>query len=155
MYSSGDNDAKSCLFLSLCFEWLAGLHVELDLFSRINLVRFQLVMNRVTHGGHSGLGEGSGVWISPLQPAFFTYFMHIRAPRTAAKFPRLFWNEMMLLRHCKWSLTVGLLMQTAHFTMRLHHPRHNIIYNDVDEIRLDLNPEHTARLWLLRKYNLR
>ena len=37
------------------------LHVELGLFSRINLVRFQLVMNRVTHGGHSGLGEGSGV----------------------------------------------------------------------------------------------
>ena len=51
------------------------LHAEPDLFYRINLVSFQLAMNRVTHGGHSGLGEGPGVLIFPLQPAFFTYFM--------------------------------------------------------------------------------
>ena len=46
-------------------------------------------------------------------------------------------------------------MQTAHFTMRPHYPRQKIIYNDVDEIRSNLNPEHTARLRLLREYNLR
>ena len=36
------------------------LHAEPGLFFRINLVSFQLVMNRVTHGGHSGLGGGPG-----------------------------------------------------------------------------------------------
>ena len=79
----------------------------------------------------------------------------IRALRAAAKFPRLFWNEMTLPRHCKWSLMVGPLMQTAHFAMRLYHPRQNIIYTDVDEIRSNLNPEHIARLRLLRENNLR
>ena len=37
------------------------LRAEPGLFFWINLVSFQLVMNRVTHGGHSGLGEGLGV----------------------------------------------------------------------------------------------
>ena len=31
----------------------------------------------------------------------------------------------------------------------------NIIYNDVDEIRSNLNPEHTPCLRRLREYNLR
>ena len=37
------------------------LNAEPGLFFRINLVSFQLVMNRVTHGGHSGREEGPGV----------------------------------------------------------------------------------------------
>ena len=37
------------------------LRAEPGLFFRINLVSFQLVMNRVTHGGHSGLEEGPRV----------------------------------------------------------------------------------------------
>jgi hypothetical protein len=46
-------------------------------------------------------------------------------------------------------------MQTPHFTIRLNHPRQHIIDNDVDKIGSNLNPEHSARLRLLREYNLR
>ena len=61
MYSSRDNDAKSCLFCHSVLSDSSVLHAEPGLFSRINLVSFQLVMNRVTHGGHSGLEEGPRV----------------------------------------------------------------------------------------------
>ena len=133
------------------------LHAEPDLFYRINLVSFQLAMNRVT---------GRAFWIRRRAGSFnfsasasFLYLFYAVFERQGLlpNFLDCFgtWNEMMLLRHCKWSLTVALLIQTGGFTMRLYHPRHNIIYNDVDEIKSNQNPAHTARLRLLREYNLR
>ena len=61
MYSSRDNDAKSCLFCHSVLSDLPVLDAEPGLFFRINLVSFQLVMIRVRRGRHSRLGEGPGV----------------------------------------------------------------------------------------------
>ena len=36
------------------------LHAEPVCYFEFNLVSFQLVMDKVTHGGHSGLGGGPG-----------------------------------------------------------------------------------------------
>ena len=58
MYSSRDNDAKSCLFCHFALSYSSVLHAEPGLFSRFYPVSFQSAKNRVKHGGPFGQAEG-------------------------------------------------------------------------------------------------